>query len=666
MLTKSQQIHSATEPMPDLRLPQVIAATEWLDGGIAILDKEGLVVSMNDPLARWLGRPPAETAGTLFWKLLEDRCPGWSQAVAELRADPAPFGLLQLSLQTARTVTRQWYSIELARHESGAYIRLNSVLPPSVELAESGWDEHLRTEAARWELYVRLLKAEGQLEKLQQHWPGVIFSQRTDFTFDYVSPQIEALTGISVVEWRSQPQRFWQVVHEIEADQLQQQFKRAVRQGAAVTNTIRLRHAVTGRISYVLEHRKPVISGGLLLGYEGVWLDVTRQTIAEKRLSAASWKETLAVLTMGLAHDFGNIMAGIHSLSESFLDQVEAQHPFAEGLGLIKRNSMQASQLVHRIINLHLGKTGDCNYHNLNDIVADVLDLIRKIIPRRIEIVAELSPESLPVYLDAVEFRQAVINLTLNAADAMPQNGRLVLRTTQHADWPSPPNVHGTVPRRPCIRLTVQDTGCGIQARHLDSIFDPFFTTKSINKGSGLGLYNARLFAERHHGAISVESTEGEGSSFHLWLPQADFTEGERKEKSFDTEAIRRRSLLLVGHPGRMLEETAELLRTHNFYVVISHSIEAADELIRSGDRSLAGAFLLMEPGYSDLAKLVPQWRRRHDGLKVILKLIGRERDEWPTNLLNCADFVMTPEHSGQSLFEDLNQVLAGKTGSNL
>ena len=60
MLTKSQQIHSATEPMPDLRLPQVIAATEWLDGGIAILDKEGLVVSMNDPLARWLGRPPAE------------------------------------------------------------------------------------------------------------------------------------------------------------------------------------------------------------------------------------------------------------------------------------------------------------------------------------------------------------------------------------------------------------------------------------------------------------------------------------------------------------------------------------------------------------------------------------------------------------------------------
>ena len=223
-----------------------------------------------------------------FWSLLEDRCPGWTHALQEWRVDSAPFGRLQVSLETPRTLSRQWFSLEIARQATGTYVRLHSVLPPSVELAESGWDEHLRTESARWELYVRLLKAEGQLAKLQQHWPGVIFSQRPDFTFEFVSPQIEALTGVSVAEWQSQPHRFWQVVHEIEAEELQAQFKRAVRQGISITNTVRLRHAVTGRISYVLEHRKPIISGGLLLAYEGVWLDVTRQTIAEKRLSAAS------------------------------------------------------------------------------------------------------------------------------------------------------------------------------------------------------------------------------------------------------------------------------------------------------------------------------------------------------------------------------------------
>jgi nitrogen-specific signal transduction histidine kinase len=131
--------------------------------------------------------------------------------------------------------------------------------------------------------------------------------------------------------------------------------------------------------------------GDLVLGYEGVWLDVTRQTIAEKRLSSAAWKETLAVLTMGLAHDFSNVMAGIHSISESFLAQIDAQNPFHEGMSLIRQNSLQASQLVQRIINLHHGKTGERNYHDLNEIVGGLVELGRKIIPRRIEITIELA-----------------------------------------------------------------------------------------------------------------------------------------------------------------------------------------------------------------------------------------------------------------------------------
>ena len=103
--------------------------------------------------------------------------------------------------------------------------------------------------------------------------------------------------------------------------------------GTAITNTFRIRHAVTGRVAYVLEHRQPAISkNGLLLGYEVVWLDVTRQTIAEKRLSTAAWKETLAVLTLGMAHDFTNIIAGIHSLSESFLSALEPDASVLRGI----------------------------------------------------------------------------------------------------------------------------------------------------------------------------------------------------------------------------------------------------------------------------------------------------------------------------------------------
>ena len=168
-----------------------------------------------------------------------------------------------------------------------------------------------------------------------------------DFSLQFASLNIRELTGVSPADWSNQPQRFWQLVHESDAGELQQQFKRAVQTGGDITNTYRIRHALTGRVAYILEHRQPTVSqNGLLLGYEVVWLDVTRQTIAEKRLSTAAWKETLAVLTLGLAHDFRNIMAGIHSLSESFLSQVEPQHPFQEGLSLIKNSSLQASQLV--------------------------------------------------------------------------------------------------------------------------------------------------------------------------------------------------------------------------------------------------------------------------------------------------------------------------------
>src|SRR6185369_14893478 len=102
-----------------------------------------------------------------------------------------------------------------------------------------------------------------------------------------------------------------------DADEFQHQLAIIKRDKHAVSSTFRIRSAQTGRVAYILEHREPVWNeNGMLLGYEVVWLDVTRQTIAEKRLSSAAWKETLAILTMGLAHDFSNVMAGIHSISE--------------------------------------------------------------------------------------------------------------------------------------------------------------------------------------------------------------------------------------------------------------------------------------------------------------------------------------------------------------
>lgn len=552
------QAQPVPSPEPDLDLlrpdedqlapPPVEPDVAWLESGQAILDSSGRITEINESFSQWLDQVEGSLAGRSLWTLLEERCPEWHEHLESFRAGKETFSEIGLKLPTDPAQTPQWFRLELANHVAGCFVRFHSILPPLKELEETSWDQQLRNEFARREMFLRLLRAEAQLKSLTERWPGVIFSQRADFSFRFVSPQIEALTGVSVAEWQSKPHLFWHVIHEGDAEELRQQLKHGRQSGQAFTCTYRVRHAQTGRIAYVMEHRQPHVSrGGLLLGYEGVWLDVTRQTIAEKRLSSAAWKETLSVLTMGLAHDFGNVMAGIHALSESFLDQVGDEHEFNEGLTLIKKNTQQASQLVHRIINLHQGKTGESNYHNLNEITADLADLVRKIIPRRMELAVELATKALPVYLDAVELRQVVINLVLNAIDAMPQTGRLVLRTgsvngidksalagpsaglTHDLSIPLtdliPTPIVGALPRLPAARLSVQDNGCGIKPRHLASIFDPFFTTKSVNKGSGLGLYNARLFIEKHRGAITVDSKEGAGTTFHLWLPQADFTE---------------------------------------------------------------------------------------------------------------------------------------------
>ena len=402
-----------------------------------------------------------------------------------------------------------------------------------------------------------------------------------------------------------------------------------------------------------LEHRQPIANPpGLLLGYEVVWLDVTRQTIAERRLSTAAWKETLAVLTLGMAHDFTNVISGIHSLSESFLAQVDGKHPFHEGLSLIKKSSLHASQLVHRMVNLHVGQTGERNYHNLNDIAGDLVELIKKILPRRIQLASELSGPQLPVYLDVVEFRQVVINLLLNAADAMPQGGRLTLRTSRHEELPALENMKGTVPRLPCVCLTIQDTGSGIKQRHLAAIFDPFFTTKA--KGSGLGLYNARLAIEKLQGAISVVSKEGTGTSFQIWLPEADFSESRRRQEAMQRKRQTRRSLLLLGLPGEVLDKTAELLRSHNYHIVTAASSDSLAELLQSSDYHFDGVLLLAEPNDPALNSLAAEVRQQNKNVKLVLKLAGCNQDDLDAQLLGGVDLFLNPDLSEADMLSKL------------
>ncbi|MDB6129946.1 MAG: hypothetical protein JWM04_1053 [Verrucomicrobiales bacterium] len=635
--------------------------SRWLEAGTAVVSMEGMVQDLNPSFASWLRlsengwqKLPVENVLQCFGQEFISAWKRWSSGTERFHNG-------QLKITGLDRV--HFFQLELARAGDLTVARLQSQLPPLGEIQEGNWAERLDSEPARREMFMRLVKAEEQLRKLVHRWPGVIFTQRPDFSFDFISSQVEPMLGLNRRDWQRNPNKFWQLVHEGDIAELEQQIRQCARTGKAMSLTYRLIHAQTGKVVYMLEHREPVVtSNGLLLGYEGIWLDVTRQNIAEKRLSSAAWKETLAVLTMGLAHDFSNVMAGIHSLSETFLYQIEKDHPFHEGLNLIRQNSMAASQLVHRIINLHLGKTGERNYHDLNVVVADLSDLIRKIIPRRIEVVTELSSEQLPLFMDLVEFNQVVINLCLNAADAMPQRGKLTLSTCVMPELPASETLQGQPPRPPVVCLSVKDTGCGIKPRHLKTIFEAFFTTKAMNKGSGLGLYNARLFVEKHSGAISVESREGAGTTFYLLLPQADFSEAERGMPYEISPSQKRKTLLLVAHPGDLLEDTAEFFRSNGYHVVVAISAENASDVLASSEYQFSGIFMVYESESQAFLPLCMEAHNQKPPLKTMLHLVGNMTERLNAELHAQVDLLITPELSQQEILNKVSGLLEQET----
>ena len=358
------------------------------------------------------------------------------------------------------------------------------------------------------------MNAPDFFRSLMAHWPGAFFRQRPDLGCDFVSPGLEEFTGVPATAWPREPERFLQLIHEDDAARVRAHLDLCRQLPFGQTCSFRVRHAGTGRIRVVSEYRCRVHEGGQFAGYDCVWVDGADTAAAEKRFISASWKETVGLMTMGLAHDYNNALAGMLAFTELYLAQIDATHPFHEGLNHIRHSAQRGAHIIQRIVQLHQAKFGQPTYHDLNEILRDTLDLLRKAVPRRIEVLTRLSSEPLPVFVDALELRQAIGNLAANAADAMPEGGKMTIETTR---WTEPPALGyfvGVAPRLPCVCLQVGDTGGGIAPGDLHRLFDPFFTTKFVNQGTGLGLHTARLFAERNHGAISVESSAGAGAMF--------------------------------------------------------------------------------------------------------------------------------------------------------
>jgi len=287
--------------------------------------------------------------------------------------------------------------------------------------------------------------------------------------------------------------------------------------------------------------------------------------------------------------------------------------------------------------------------------VTEVFELVRKVIPRTVEVFLALAPGQLPLYVDPVEFRQVAINLALNAAEAMARGGRLTFASAPVTAMPEAAHWRGHRPRLPAACLSVTDTGHGIAARDLPTIFDPFFTTKAMNKGSGLGLYNAQLFVEKHGGGISVESEPGRGTTFHLWLPAADFTETEPAPAAVPW----RQWLLLVGGSPKLVEGSAEVLRLWGFTVSTAAGFTEALDACADAARPPHGIFLLLERPDAGLGSFMDTLSRDVSSARRILQIVGFNQDELESAVLAAADLTITVDTPAESIHRQLRQLFA-------
>ncbi len=547
----------------------------------------------------------------------------------------------------------------------GFVFTITPELAPAAALGQEGFAGLAQRPDSLAQLFLRHCLLESRMHSYLVNFPGVVFSRRSDLSFNYLGPRCEELIGLSPGLLAKDGHAFEEVIHEADREAYAKE-SAAHAHGRAFALNYRIHHSRTGQVRHIMDLRNPARSAsGLPLGCDGMWLDITRQKVAELRLNENGWKETLAVLTSGLLHDFGNLLSGIYSLSELYHAQLVADPSMAEGLGMIKEHARQAQVLVKKISSLNRDTIGRRNYYSLNRLTREQLELIGPILPKGIKLGTDFPPDEIPVYLDEVAFRQALVNFAINARDAMGTRGEIAIRLAAparredfaNATFRSPPDWN-----RKYAALVFADSGCGIPADKLSKIFDPFYTTKQSDRGTGLGLYTAQLFAENEGGHIGARSRLGEGTDMILLLPIAALNDdGSAADDSSGPasaaveEAASRRPCVLLHTPGQMPSaRLEEALRARDWEVRNTIAFEEIRVFLAEKGSGLDLLFINQPEADPELPRLIELVRQEQPRLRIALEITGQNPDEIPSEVRRRVDVLLRPNRPERDLVDEL------------
>jgi signal transduction histidine kinase len=238
----------------------------------------------------------------------------------------------------------------------------------------------------------------------------------------------------------------------------------------------------------------------------------------------AVWDEAIAAIAGGFAHDANNCLTGIFSMSDLCLAQVDQQNPLHESLSLMRDSASQASQLLQRLTRLIYDVPGTRTYYDLNEVTSETVDIVRRIVPRNLDLRLDLNAEPLPIFADVVELRQVLICLALNAVDGVREAAAVTVCTRANSEPLNLPDLSDHQLAPPFVTVQIADFPLSLPPGWHSGSGDEAPNKAGSGEKSVQRLLLARAFAEKHGGALALEAKTGKGGIVHLCLPRADLS----------------------------------------------------------------------------------------------------------------------------------------------
>lgn len=512
-------------------------------------DAHGIVTLFEGKALQKLGKRPGQSVGQSLFEMYKNYPP----LIASIRRalSGEEFSSIEELPELGVSFETHWAPL---RSENGG---LAGTIAVAVDVSE-----RMRNEGAREE-------AETLYRSLVEQLSAVTYIAELGIEGEwlFVSPQIESLLGYTAAEWRANAANWIENIHR-EDRQIAMAAEAAAEAGHPFRAEYRM-YRRDGAIVWIND------SGSLVPGPDGrqllhgVLIDVTEQKQLQVHLSHSQRMEAVGQLASGVAHDFNNLLTIIKGYSSLLIDRI-LDETDAHAAREIQQAAERAAELTHQLLAFSRKQTLQPRILDLNKIVHGLEMMLRRVLTENVELCIRTAPDPGLVKADPVQMEQVLINLVMNARDAMPKGGRLTIATAPREVASDCGEGESLMRAGSYVTLSVSDTGMGMDADTRARIFEPFFTTKEIGKGTGLGLSTVYGIIKQSNGHIEVESEPGKGARFRVSLPRVE-QEVAAPRKATMTEAHKRGTgTILLAEDEPLLRELGETILTQAGYRVLT------------------------------------------------------------------------------------------------